>query len=316
MPKVSIIGAGNVGATAAFKIATEHIADVVILDILEGISLGKTRDIQDAVALSANAQEPAKSCEVLGAADYGKISGSDIVVITAGLARRPGMERKDLLEKNSKILREVALKIKKFCPQAISIIVTNPLDIMTYLAYKTIEAGPRRILGMSGLLDAARFSHFISLELNVPPEEINALVIGEHGNSMLPLARFTKVKGQPLCQIISKEKIDDIIERTRRRGAEIVRLLGNSSAYFAPSLAIYEMVKAILNDEKKVLCASVFLDGQYGLSDICIGVPIRLGRNGVEEIIKLELNQEEKTVFYKSAESIRKEISTLEHSSM
>ncbi len=300
------------GATTAMRIADSGLADVILLDVVEGLAEGKAFDISDAQSILAETESRCRDrisvteteSRIRGTQDYSQIDNSDIVVVTAGLPRRPGMSRQDLLVKNGEIVKEVVVKIKHFCPKAIIIMVTNPLDAMTCLAYRVSGFKSNRVIGMAGGLDVARFSNLVAKELNVPAGSIKTMVIGEHGDSMLPLARWTTVSGKPLIKLLPKEKIDKLIDETRKAGAKIVRLL-KRSAYFGPSAAIFQLVEAILKDTKQILCVSAVLSGEYGLDDICIGVPAKIGKNGVEEIVELDLNGQEKTDFYHSAQTIR-----------
>jgi len=297
--KISVIGAGNVGSLTAMRLAQANAGDIVLVDVAKGLALGKSLDLEDArwiLGLDYN---------IKGTEDIGEIKGSDIVVITAGLARRPGMTREDLLLKNSQILKEVSLSIKSLCPEAIVIVVTNPLDLMTYFVLKVTGFDKRRVLGMGVSLDAARFANIIASEFSVSVKEIEAMVIGSHGEAMLPLPGQTKIKGLTLSEFADKDKIELIVNKTVKRGAEIVAALGTGSAFFAPSAAIAEIVDAIVKGEGKVIGACAYLDGEYGIKDICIGVPCRLGRNGIEEIVELNLSSEEASRFKDSADSIR-----------
>lgn len=298
--KISIIGAGNVGSTLALRILERKLADIVLLDIVPGLAKGKAQDLYDASALTSSAYK------IMGTEDYSQIKNSEIVVITAGLARKPGMSRDDLLKKNKEIVETVTENVVNFCPNSIIIIVTNPLDIMSYIIYRKSGFKSNRVLGMGGVLDSARFSGFIAQELKVMPSEVKTVVMGSHSDTMLPLPRFSSVKGKPLTEILSRDKINKLIEQTRRAGAKIVELLGNGSAYYAPSAAAVAMIENIVRDKNDIICASVYLTGQYGFNDIFLGVPVRLGKDGLEEIVKLELNQEEKEAFLTSAKSVEK----------
>jgi malate dehydrogenase len=298
--KISIIGAGNVGALSAMRIAQYGIGDILLVDIAKGIAQGKSLDLEDARAILKI------DYNIKGADDINSIKDSDILVITAGLSRRPGMTREELLSKNAQILKEVCLNIKKLSPQGVVIVVTNPLDLMTYFALK-ITGFPRdRVLGMGISLDSSRFANLIAQELNLKPSEIDALVIGAHGEGMLPLVKHSKAKGVSLEGFLTKEKAASLVKKTVGRGAEIVSYLGSTSAFFAPSAAAAEMVKVIAKDEKKILGACAYLNGEYGIKDVCIGVPVRLGKSGIEKIIELDLSESEKKELLNSAESIRK----------
>jgi malate dehydrogenase len=304
--KVSIIGAGNVGATTAQLIVQSGIADVVLFDVVEGMPQGKALDIAEACPLWNS------SSSIKGTNDYSDTSGSDIVVVTAGLARKPGMSRSDLLYANADIIRAVCSKIAETSPHAILIIVTNPMDVMAQLAWKTTGFSSKYVMGMGGVLDAARLSAFLSWELKVSPEDIEAIVLGGHGDDMVPLPRFTTVKGIPLTELLSKKKIESLIERTRNGGAEIVGLLKAGSAYYAPAASTFQMVKSILLDEKRMLPCAAYLNGEYGTKDIYMGVPAVLGKEGVEKIVQVKLTKEEKARFRKSSASVRKLIEKLQ----
>jgi len=300
--KISIIGAGNIGGLTAMRLAEAGFQEVILMDIAKGLAQGKALDLEDSgAALKYN-------YSVQGTDDIKKVGGSDIIIITAGLTRKPAMTREDLLNKNAQILKEVCLNIKNVSPQSILIIVTNPLDLMTYLALKVTGFKPSRVFGMGMTLDAARFTNLISKELNIPCTDIETCVIASHGEGMLPLARFTTIKGMRLNEFIDDQKIDSLTKKTLGRGEEIVSLLGNGSAYFAPSQAITAIVKTIAKDEKRNIGVSAYLNGEYGIKDICIGVPCRLGKNGIEQIIELDLNREEKSAFLRSAQSLHKNL--------
>ncbi len=297
--KISIIGAGNVGSLSALRIAQENLGEVFLIDVVKGLAQGKAFDMQDARSILKI------DYNIEGADDIGQLKGSDIIVITAGLARKPGMSREELLAKNSQIVKEVCLNIKRLAPEAVVIVVTNPLDLMTYLALKTTGFSARKVFGMGITLDAARFANIISKELNVSSCDVEACVIGSHGEGMLPLPRFSRVKGAALDEYVDDKKAHALAEKTVKRGAEIVSLLGSGSAYFAPSAAILALVKAVAKDQKRSLGACVYLNGEYETRDICMGVPCIIGRGGIEKIIELELNNEEKGLFLKSVESVR-----------
>jgi len=303
--KISIIGAGNVGSLSAMRISQDGLGEVVLVDVVKGLAQGKAFDLEDARPLLKN------NYNISGTDDISEIKGSDIIVVTAGLARKPGMTREELLNKNAQILKNICTDIKKLSPSAIVIIVTNPLDLMAYLALKITGLKPNKLFGMGVGLDASRFANIIAKEFNVPSTEIEATVIGSHGEGMLPLPRFTTIKGISLDEFTDDKKIEYLINRTIGRGAEIVALLGNGSAYFAPSAAVASIVKTIVKDEKRTVGLSAYLNGEYGAKDVCLGVPCRLGKNGIEKIIELELNQEEKSVFAKSADSMRELIKQL-----
>ncbi len=292
--RVSIIGAGNVGATTAHLVLQSGLADVVLFDIAEGIPQGKALDLAEAASLWN------VSTSSTGTNDYAETADSDVIVVTAGFPRKPGMSRDDLLQANAAVIRKVAVETSKLSPHAITIIVTNPMDVMTYIAWKVSGLDHRRILGMGGVLDSSRFRTFVSLELGVSPRDIEAIVLGGHGDLMVPLARLATVKGIPLERLIEKDRISELVARTRQGGAEIVSMLKTGSAYYAPAAAVFEMVRAILLDEKRVLPCSAFLTGQYGIDDLFMGVPVVLGRKGAERIIELPLTDEEMKEFSRS----------------
>ena len=298
--KISIIGAGNVGGCAALRIAQEELGDVFLLDIAPGLAKGKAYDLEDAVSLTG------KPYRITGSEDMNSLADSDIVVITAGLARKPGMTREDLLAKNAAITGSVCRFISDKAKKAIVVIVTNPLDAMTWYAGKLLGFPSSRVFGMGLTLDSARFANLIGKTLGLPATQIDAPVIGAHGEGMLPLSRLSRVAGKPFNEIIPEaDKRQTLEKRVIERGKEIVSLLGSGSAYFAPSAAICQMVKAIANDEKSPLAASCLLKGEYGISGICLGVPCIIGRNGVEKIIELDLNTAELKILKDSAEAIR-----------
>jgi len=303
--KISVIGAGNVGATTALRLIQEGFSEIELVDIAKGMACGKAMDIQDSRStLGLN-------FSINGSEEIKRIKGSDIVIVTAGLARKPGMSREELLGKNAAILKDVCLNIKELAPLSVLIVVTNPLDLMTYYALKITGFKPSRVLGMGVSLDAARFANLIAGELNLPVTDIEPCVIGPHGEGMLPLARFTKVKGVALDEFIDDKKVEALVSRTVGRGLEIVSLLASGSAYFAPSAAIAGIARVIAKDEKRVIGVSAYLNGEYGIKDLCIGAPCRLGKEGIEQIIELQLSQEEKEKLFSSAESLKKLIAQL-----
>jgi malate dehydrogenase len=303
--KVSIIGAGNVGATTALLVVQSGLADLVLFDVVEGMPEGKALDIAEACPLWNS------SSSVRGTNDYTDTANSDIVVITAGLARKPGMSRSDLLHANADIVKNAAAEIAKTSPHSILIVVTNPMDVMAQLAWKTTAFSARRVMGMGGILDASRLSAFAAWALNVSPEDIEAFVLGGHGDDMVPLPRFTTVKGIPITEILPRKKINALIERTRKGGAEIVSFLKTGSAYYAPAASAFQMVKSILLDEKRMLPCAAYLNGEYGTRDLYMGVPVILGTEGVEKIVEVKLTKEEKAQFRKSCESVKKLIKNL-----
>lgn len=303
--KISIIGAGFVGATAAHWCAVKELGDVVLVDIVEGMPQGKALDLLEAGPVEGY------DLNILGTNDYKDTAGSDIVVITAGLPRKPGMTREDLVDVNAKIVREVVENVVAHSPDATLILVTNPLDTMVYLAYKVAGLPRERVIGQAGILDSARMRAFMAMELNVSVENTHAFVMGGHGDEMVPLPRYSTVAGIPLTELLPPERVEAIVQRTRKGGGEIVSLLKKGSAFFAPSAATMQMVEAILKDRKQILPCSVYLQGEYGLDDICFGVPVKLGRNGIEEIIKVELNAEERAALERSEALIRSSMAAL-----
>ncbi len=296
--KISIIGAGNVGSLAAMRIAADGLGDVLLIDVVKGLALGKALDLEDARPLLKS------NYNIKGSDDITQIKDSEIVVVTAGLARKPGMTREELLVKNAQVIKDVCLKIKELAPDAIVIIVTNPLDIMTFYALKITDFKPSKLFGMGISLDTARFINLISQELCLPATDIEGLVMGAHGEGMLPLPSFAKVKGVSLDEFISDDKIESLISRTISRGAQIVANLGTGSAFFAPSAAIASIVKTIVKDEKRTIGLCSYLNGQYGIKDTCIGVPCRLGKNGIEQVIELNLSRDELAQLAKSATAV------------
>ncbi len=297
--KISIIGGGNVGSLTALRLAEACVGEIVLVDVVKGLAQGKSFDMEDA------RQVLASNYDIKGTDDITSIEKSQVVVVTAGLARKPGMTREELLQKNAAILKDVCLNIKKVSPDAILLIVTNPLDMMTYFALKVTGFSSSRVFGMGVTLDASRFANLISKELTVPVTDISPVVIGSHGESMLPLSRFTTVKGVSLDELLDENKANLLVKKTVERGKEIVSLLGSGSAYFAPSAAITQIVKCIVKDEKKTLGISAFLNGEYGARDVCIGVPCRIGKDGIEKIVELDLNNEENKAFCASAQNLR-----------
>ncbi len=303
--KISIIGAGFVGATAAHWAAEKELGDVVLVDILEGIPQGKALDLFQAGPVEGF------DARVTGSNGYDETKDSSVVIVTSGVPRKPGMSREDLLEINKKIIESVVTQVVERSPQAVLIMVTNPLDTITYLAFKKSGFPKQRVVGMAGILDTARFKAFIAMELGVSVEDIQALLLGGHGDEMVPLPRYTTISGIPLSQFLPKETIDRLVDRTRKGGGEIVNLLKTGSAFYAPSAAAIQMTEAILKDKKRILPCCVYLDGEYGLKDIYFGVPVKLGAGGVEAVIELQLNEEEKKLVAKSAESVKKSITEL-----
>lgn len=303
--KISIIGAGNVGATTAHWAASKELGDIVLVDIVEGMPQGKALDLLEASPIEDF------DCNIIGTNSYDETADSDIVVITAGLARKPGMSREDLLAKNKEIVSGVVNEVVKRSPNCFMIMVSNPLDAMTYLAKKLSGFPKERVFGMAGVLDTARFRTFVAMELNVSVEDTQALVLGGHGDDMVPLPRYCTVSGIPITELLPKEKIDRIVERTRKAGGEIVALLKTGSAYYSPAAAVVQMIEAILKDKKRILPCAAYLEGEYGLNDIYFGVPVKLGAKGVEAIIEVNLTDEEKKAVEKSAQAVRKTIKEL-----
>lgn len=303
--KVSVIGAGHVGATVAQYIAEKELADVVLIDIVEGIPQGKALDMLEASPVRGY------DSRLIGSNDYKETANSDIIVITGGLARKPGMSREDLLVKNAEIIKSITENVAKESPDSFIIMVTNPLDIMTYLSWKISNFSTSKVMGMAGVLDSARFRSFVALELNVSVKDIQALVLGGHGDSMVPLPRYCTVTGIPIPELISKDKIDAIVERTRKAGGEIVGHLKSGSAYYSPGASVVEMVEAILKDKKRLLPCAAYLNGEYDLKDVFVGVPAIIGSDGVEKIIEIELSGEEKKALKDSADKVKSNIEKL-----
>ena len=297
--KVSVIGSGNVGATAARSIADKELADVVLLDILEGVPQGKGLDMLEACPVEGS------DARVLGTNDYADTAGSDIVVITAGLARKPGMSRDDLLQKNYQIIKSVTEQVAAHSPDCIIVPVTNPLDAMSQVVYRASGFPRERVVGMAGVLDSARMRTFIAQALDVSVENTHAFVLGGHGDTMVPLPRYSTVAGVPITELLDAETIDAIVKRTAAGGAEIVKLLGTGSAYYAPGSAVVEMVEAMLKDKKKILPCAVFLQGEYGIHDLFVGVPVKLGARGLEQVIEIDLTDSEQAALAKSADAVR-----------
>ncbi len=304
-PKITIVGAGNVGATAAHWCAAKELGDIVLIDIIEGVPQGKGLDLYEAAPVEGF------DSRITGTNDYADTAGSDVVVVTAGIARKPGMSRDDLISTNAKIVGSVTDEIVKVSPDCILIIVSNPLDVMVTKAHMQCKFPRERIVGMAGVLDSARFRTFISMELNVSVEDISATVLGGHGDSMVPLPRYSTVSGIPITALMKPERIEELVQRTRDGGAEIVNFLKTGSAFYAPGAAVIQMVESILRDKKRVLPCAALLQGEYGQEGIFMGVPVKLGSRGVEEVIELELTPEEKSAFDKSADHVRELIKTL-----
>ena len=298
-PKVTVVGAGNVGATTAQYIVERSLADVVVTDVVDGLPQGKALDLAQAGPVHGY------DCELTGANDYAATAGSDVVVITAGLARKPGMSRDDLLFKNAEIVGGVVQEIVKHSPDAILIVVTNPLDAMVQLALRRSGFPKHRVIGMAGVLDSARFRTFIARELQVSVENVTAFVLGGHGDTMVPLPRFSTVAGIPITELLPKDRLDALVQRTANGGAEIVGLLKTGSAFFAPAASATEMVEAILRDKKKILPCAAYLEGEYGIHGLYVGVPVKLGRRGIEQIVEIRLTAEEQAALNRSAAAVR-----------
>lgn len=297
--KVTVVGAGNVGATAAQRLAEKALCDVVLVDIAEGLPQGKALDLAEAAPIEKH------DSRLVGTNDYTLTADSDIVIITAGIPRKPGMSRDDLLKTNKGIMKSVVENVAKTSPDAILIIVSNPLDAMCHVAYEVSGFSKNRVIGMAGVLDSARFRCFIAEELDVSVENTHAFVLGGHGDTMVPLPRYSTVAGVPITEMMEKDRIDAIVERTRTGGAEIVSLLKTGSAFYAPASASVEMAESILKDRKKILPCAVYLDGEYGINGLFIGVPVKLGAGGIEKIIEIELTDEESGALMKSADAVR-----------
>jgi malate dehydrogenase len=297
--KVTVVGAGNVGATAAHWIASKELADVVLIDIVEGVPQGKALDLLQAMPIEK------RDAHVLGTNDYKDTANSDIVVITAGIPRKPGMSRDDLLNTNYKIMQDVVGKVVENSPNCILIVVSNPLDAMAQAAYKISKFSKNRVLGMAGVLDSARFRTFIAEELKVSVENVTAFVLGGHGDTMVPLPRYSTVAGIPITELIPADRLKALVDRTANGGAEIVKYLKTGSAYYAPSAAATEMVEAILKDKKKILPCAAYLEGEYGINGLFVGVPCKLGAKGLEKIIEIKLTDEEQAALQKSAGAVQ-----------
>lgn len=297
--KVTVVGAGNVGATAAQRLAEKELADVVLIDVVEGLPAGKALDLSEAAPIEKH------DAHLTGSNSFEASADSDIIIITAGIARKPGMSRDDLLSTNAGIMKTVTEQVAKFSPNAVLIIVSNPLDAMCHVAYEASGFPKNRVIGMAGVLDSARFRTFIAMELDVSVENTHAFVLGGHGDTMVPLPRYSTVAGIPITELMPQDRIDALVDRTRKGGAEIVSLLKTGSAYYAPASAAVEMAESILKDKKKILPCAVCLDGEYGISNLFIGVPVKLGTGGAEEIIEISLLPEEQAALNKSADAVR-----------
>ena len=304
-PKITVVGAGNVGASVAQYAVEKELGDVVLVDVIEGVPQGKALDLAQAGPVHRY------DASLTGSNGYDETAGSDVVVVTAGLARKPGMTRDDLLFKNAEIVGGVVEQVVARSRNAILVLVTNPLDAMVQLAWKKSGFPPQRVIGMAGILDSARFRTFIARELGVSVENVTAFVLGGHGDTMVPLPRYSTVAGIPITELLPKATIDALVQRTANGGAEIVGLLKTGSAYYAPAAATVEMVEAILKDKKKILPCAAYLDGQYGVKGLYVGVPVKLGRAGVEQVIEITLTAEERAAFQKSAAAVRELVDKL-----
>ncbi|MDX2445988.1 MAG: malate dehydrogenase [Desulfobacterales bacterium] len=297
--KVTVVGAGNVGATAAQRLAEKELCDVVLIDIVEGVPQGKALDLTEAAPIEKH------DAHLTGTNTYDDSKDSDIVIITAGIPRKPGMSRDDLISTNAGIMKNVTAQIAEHSPNAVLIIVSNPLDAMCHVAYEASGFPKNRVIGMAGVLDSARFRAFIAMELNVSVENTHAFVLGGHGDTMVPLPRYSTVAGIPITELMPKDRIDAIVDRTANGGAEIVKLLKTGSAYYAPASAAVEMAESILKDKKKILPCAAYLEGEYGIQDLFIGVPVKLGAGGVEQIIEIKLTEDEASALMKSATAVQ-----------
>ena len=296
--KVTVVGAGNVGATLAQRLAEKDLCDVILVDIVEGVPQGKSLDLVEAAPVEKH------DAKIIGTNDYEVTKDSNIVIITAGVPRKPGMSRDDLISTNAGIMKKVTEQVVKYSPDSILIIVSNPLDAMCHVAYEASGFPKNRVIGMAGILDSARFRAFIAMELNVSVENTHAFVLGGHGDTMVPLPRFSTVSGIPITELIPQDRINAIVDRTRNGGAEIVKLL-TTSAYYAPASAACEMAEAILKDKKKILPCAAYLEGEYGFNDLFIGVPVKLGASGIEDVIEITLTDEEKAALANSANAVQ-----------
>jgi len=303
--KVTVVGAGNVGATAAQRLAEKELCDVVLVDIVEGVPQGKSLDLAQAAPIEKH------DAHLTGTNSYEASENSDIVIITAGIPRKPGMSRDDLLSTNRGIIKSVTREVVKYSPGAVLIVVSNPLDAMCHVAMEESGFPKNRVIGMAGVLDSARFRAFISMELNVSVDNVHALVLGGHGDTMVPLPRFSTVAGVPITELIEAGRIEELVKRTRNGGAEIVGLLKTGSAYYAPASAAVEMAESILKDKKKILPCAAYLEGEYGISGLFVGVPVKLGAGGIEQIIELKLSGEEQQALKKSAAAVRELVDSM-----
>jgi malate dehydrogenase len=303
--KITVVGGGNVGASCAINLALKELGDVVLVDVVEGVPQGKALDMLQMGPVEGY------DVQITGANDYAPTANSDVVVITAGLARKPGMSRDDLLIANHEVVKSVTEQIAKYSPNAILVLVTNPLDAMCWTAFMTSKFPKNRVMGMAGVLDSARFRTFIAQELNVSVENVTAVVLGGHGDTMVPVTRLSNVSGIPLSELIPADRLAQIVDRTANGGAEIVKHLKTGSAYYAPSASAVEMVEAILKDKKKVLPCAAYLEGEYGINGLFVGVPVKLGANGIEKIYEIQLTEDEKAKLAKSAGSVQELVDVL-----
>lgn len=304
--KVAVIGAGNVGATCAQRILERGLADVALVDVVEHVAQGKALDLAEAAPLEGH------DCRITGSTGYDLIEGARVVVVTAGMARKPGMSRSDLLEANAKIVGSIVPQLTARCPEAILIVVTNPLDLMTYLAWKLSRWPAERVVGMAGVLDSARLRFFVAERLGVSVQDVQALVLGGHGDSMVPVPQYTTVSGVPITQLLPDSEIQQIMQRTKDGGAEVVKLLKTGSAFYAPASSAADMVQSILLDEHRLLPCCVQLTGAYGLKDVFCGVPVRLGARGVEQVVEIQLTASEKAALAASAQGVRQEMQAID----
>ena len=305
--KISIVGAGNVGATAAHWAAAKELGDIVLVDVVEGVPQGKALDLAQAGPIEGF------DARIIGTNGYDETAGSDVVVITAGVARKPGMSRDDLLKINHGIVADVVRNVVAKSPNAFIIVVSNPVDVMTYVALKESGLPRNQVMGQAGVLDSTRFRTFIAMELGVSVEDVSAFVLGAHGDSMVPLVRYSYAGGIPIERLIPRERLDAIVERTRHGGGEIVSLLKTGSAYYAPGAAVIQMVEAIIRDKKRILPAIAYLEGEYGQRDVCAGVPVVLGAGGVERVLEIDLTPEEREAFQRSVDAVRGPLSVLNY---
>ena len=306
MKKITVIGAGNVGATAVQRMAELEMGDLVMVDIVEGIPQGKALDLMQSAPLMGY------DTHILGTNDYNDIAGSDVVVITAGVPRKPGMDRRDLLKINSNIIKDVCSNITEYAPDAVVIVVTNPLDPMTYLASRVLDMPSNRVFGMGGMLDSTRFATFVAMELGCSVKDVSAMVIGSHDNLMLPLPQYTTVSGVPITELMDEDTIQELVDRTINGGAEIVKYFKNGSAFYAPAASITHMVESVIRDSKRIMPATAYLKGEYGYDGVYVGVPAKIGREGVEDIIDLKLTDKQKGLLTKSVVNIQESVELLE----